>query len=199
MVKSKLSTFSCCFFSKILGCHELSRKHIHDFKRPMNQNLDFPLPPKCPLGIIEKSVRERIDNVVVKTNYQQSVADFSKTPHHELSRKIYTIWNDPWTKIWAIPQAPKCPLGILENRFDSARIPGKIILGLTNIPHTDFGWRSGWTKTPAFFLNFIRLEIFIGKLSARTASPSVKKYNRGTIWPNVTDTRSWKVIHGDVP
>ena len=57
------------FFSKILGCHELSRKHIHDFKRPMNQNLDFPLPPKCPLGIIEKSVRERIDNVVVKTNY----------------------------------------------------------------------------------------------------------------------------------
>ena len=139
------------FFSKILGCHELSRKHIHDFKRPMNQNLDFPLPPKCPLGIIEKSIRERIDNVVVKTNYQQSVADFSKTPHHELSRKIYTIWNDPWTKTWAIPQAPKCPLGILENRFESARIPGKIILGLTNIPHTDFGWRSGWTKTPAFF------------------------------------------------
>ena len=135
----------------------------------------------------------------LKPIIQQPVADFSKTPHHELSRKIYTIWNDPWTKIWAIPQAPKCPLGILENRFDSARIPGKIILGLTNIPHTDFGWRSGWTKTPAFFLNFIRLEIFIGKLSARTASPSVKKYNRGTIWPNVTDTRSWKVIHGDVP
>jgi hypothetical protein len=29
-------------FSKILGRHELSRKHIHDFKRPMNQNLGYP-------------------------------------------------------------------------------------------------------------------------------------------------------------
>ena len=29
-------------FSKILGRHELSRKNIHDFKRPMNQNLGYP-------------------------------------------------------------------------------------------------------------------------------------------------------------
>ena len=32
-----------------------------------------------------------------------------------------------------------------------------------------------------------------------TVSPSVKKYNRGTTWPKATDSRPWRVIHGDVP
>ena len=74
-------------------------KNIHDLKRPMNQNLGYPSAAQMSARHFRKigwrahaSPKSGLIILWFKTNYPQSVGDFSKIlGRHELSRKIYTI------------------------------------------------------------------------------------------------------------